>query len=286
MRYLGDFKRGQTLTFLWSTYAATGSSSTPTTAGTVTVYKDGDATESGVNIVDTRSFDGKTGIHLCSCVLNAAFHTPGSDYTVVLLGAVIDGQTVNATLATFSLENRDRMVVSVGTLTAGAGTSATLPVGQRANVRPGDALRVVGKGFKIIDAYNATTGVATFRSSTSPDLAASDPYEVVALPSAEPISAADIATGAIDADAIAADAVAEIQSGLATVSAIFAKTFPASELGFTFEQLLRVMAASLAGKMSGLNLNAPVARNLADTGNVIVAASDASGNRLAVTLTP
>ncbi len=34
------------------------------------------------------------------------FYAPRHDYSIVLVGAVIDGETVNAVLATFSIENR------------------------------------------------------------------------------------------------------------------------------------------------------------------------------------
>jgi hypothetical protein len=107
MMYLGDYVEDGTLAFLWGTNDGDGASITRATDGTVQVYKDDGDTESVAGITDTEDFDGLTGLHLCKIDLSAdAFYAVGSDYTVVVKGAVIDGNTVNAPLATFSIENR------------------------------------------------------------------------------------------------------------------------------------------------------------------------------------
>ena len=88
------------------------------------------------------------------------------------------------------------------------------------------------------------------------------------------ITAAAIATGAIDADALAADAVDEIldeQIGDGTL---------------TLRQAIRLLVAALAAKVSGMGTTTVTFRNAADTANVIVATVDADGNRSAVTQTP
>lgn len=104
--YLGDFEQDATVYFCWNTNNKNGASITRATNGTIKVYKD-DASESTAGIVDTEDFDGLTGIHNCKVNLAAdAFYAPGHDYSVVLTGAVIDGETVNAALASFSIENR------------------------------------------------------------------------------------------------------------------------------------------------------------------------------------
>jgi len=109
MKYLGDFLEDSTVYFGWSTNDANGASITRATDGTVQVYKDDGTTESVAGITDTEDFDGLTGIHMCKIDTGAdAFYATGHDYTVVLAGATIDGQTVNAVLANFSIENRCR----------------------------------------------------------------------------------------------------------------------------------------------------------------------------------
>jgi len=105
--YLGDFKEDSVLYFCWSTNDKDGASITRQTDGTIKVYKDDGTSESTSGITDTEDFDGLSGIHNCKIDLGVdAFYAKGHDYSVILLGAVIDGETVNAVLATFSIENR------------------------------------------------------------------------------------------------------------------------------------------------------------------------------------
>ncbi len=106
-RYLGDFKEDSTLYFCWGTNDKNGASITRTTNGAVKVYKDDGTTESTAGVTDTEDFDSTTGIHNCKIDLSTdAFYATGHDYSVVLAGATIDSETVNAVLATFSIENR------------------------------------------------------------------------------------------------------------------------------------------------------------------------------------
>lgn len=107
MSYLGDYAADGIVDFMWSTNAADGASITRATNGTVSVYKGNSTTQSTAGITDTEDFDSLTGIHHCRINLSAdAFYAAGEDYNVVLSGATIDGEAVNAVLATFSIENR------------------------------------------------------------------------------------------------------------------------------------------------------------------------------------
>lgn len=107
MMYLGDIVEDATIHFLWSTNSAVGASITRAVDGTVQVYKDNGVAQSVAGVTDTEDFDGLTGIHACTIDTSAdAFYATGSNYTVVLAGATIDGQAVNAVLAHFSIENR------------------------------------------------------------------------------------------------------------------------------------------------------------------------------------
>ena len=74
--------------------------------GDIKIYKDNSDSEENSDLTDGRniSYDG----------LNSLFTTygigygesPGHDYTVMLIGATIDGQTVNAIIGSYSVENR------------------------------------------------------------------------------------------------------------------------------------------------------------------------------------
>ncbi len=105
--YLGDFPEDATVHHIWSTNDAAGASITRAVNGTVSVYKDNGVTQSVAGVTDTEDFDGLTGIHALTIDTSAdAFYAKGANYTVVLSAATIDGQTVNAVLAHFSIENR------------------------------------------------------------------------------------------------------------------------------------------------------------------------------------
>ena len=109
MNYLGDFPQDQTVYFYFSTNDVYGGRSDPTTFGTVIVYKDDSTTQTTGGITTTENFDSSdidNGIHLVKIVTTASFYEPAHDYTVILYGAEIDSQTVNAVLASFSIENR------------------------------------------------------------------------------------------------------------------------------------------------------------------------------------
>ncbi len=104
------------------------------------------------------------------------------------------------------------------------------------------------------------------------------------------ITAAKIATDAITAGKIAADAIgaSELAADAATeiAAAVFARAFSAAYGSYTFDEMVKLMAAVLIGKASGLAGTTATFRNLADSADVVVATVDADGNRTAVTKTP
>lgn len=107
MMYLGDYAEDAMLDFKWHSSDSSGASITRATDGTISVYKANGDTQSVEGVTDTEDFDSLTGVHHCRIDLSAhAFYATGNDYQVVLSAATIDGQVVNAVLATFSIENR------------------------------------------------------------------------------------------------------------------------------------------------------------------------------------
>lgn len=112
MNYKGDFATGATVRFMWNTAGADGASITRGTNGSIRIYKDDDTTQrsSSSGITDTEDFDSLTGLHQVEIDLSdnadAGFYAAGHDYQVVIQGAGIDGKTVNAVIAEFSIQNR------------------------------------------------------------------------------------------------------------------------------------------------------------------------------------
>ncbi len=103
--YLGDYVEDALLTFFWGTNNQDGASITRATNGTVKIIRS-DEIPITTGITDTEDTPD-TGIHKCQVDLSAVIgYATGYDYTIWVDGAVIDGQTVNAVLAHFSIENR------------------------------------------------------------------------------------------------------------------------------------------------------------------------------------
>jgi len=106
MMYLGDYANNATIDVKWSTNDKNGASITRATDGQVRVYKGNSMVQTTAGITNTEDADSLTGIHHCRIVLTDAFYETGQDYSVVLQGATIDGESVNAVIAHFSIENR------------------------------------------------------------------------------------------------------------------------------------------------------------------------------------
>ena len=105
MNYLGDFVEDTTVWFPWSTNDTSGGSITRAVDGTVKVRRS-DGTVITTGITDNEDTP-LTGMHECSIDLSAhADYATGYDYFVYVEGATIDGQTINANIASFSIENR------------------------------------------------------------------------------------------------------------------------------------------------------------------------------------
>jgi len=105
--YLGDFKTGGTHYFSFSTNNKSGGKATYS-GGSVKVFKDdvNAGVTAGVTVVKDFGNPAMTGVHNVKLVLTDAFYAAGHDYTVALTEATIDGETVNAVIAEFSIQNR------------------------------------------------------------------------------------------------------------------------------------------------------------------------------------
>lgn len=126
--YLGNFPVSGLVDFNWSSNNANGASITRATNGTVSVYKANGTTQSVAGVSDTEDFDGLTGIHHCRIDTSAdgTFYAAGSEFSVVLSGAIIDGQTVNAVLGHFSIERAGGALAMLKSATYGLSAIETL----------------------------------------------------------------------------------------------------------------------------------------------------------------
>ena len=106
MKDLGDRLEDSTIIFHYNTTDGFGESITPSTSGTIKVVRD-DGTDCTTGVVTYTEDDLDTGIHKVALDTSQnANIIVAHDYTIWLDGAVIDGKTVNAEIASFSIENR------------------------------------------------------------------------------------------------------------------------------------------------------------------------------------
>lgn len=118
MNYLGDFAEDVTVHLPpFTTNDREGAAVAPSSAfeaADLIIYKDNGATQKATTngVTMTSPFDSITGLHVVDIDTSndtgdAGFWTTGADYSVVLSpDETIDGKTVVATLATFSIQNR------------------------------------------------------------------------------------------------------------------------------------------------------------------------------------
>jgi len=105
--YLGDYAEDATIKFFFSTSDLSGGATNLTSNGTISVYKGTNSTQTTAGISFAESPDSVVGVHACTIDLSSdAFYATGYDYSIVLAGAGVAGQTVNAVLAYFSIQNR------------------------------------------------------------------------------------------------------------------------------------------------------------------------------------
>jgi hypothetical protein len=223
--YLGDFLASATIDYMWQTNSSVGSSITRATDGTIQCYKGNSTAEDTSGTFDTEDFDGLTGIHVVhiETTADAAFFATGNDFHVVLNGATIDGQSVNAHLFSFSIENRtikpggitsaslagsciDSTKLAGGALSssrfgASSITSATLAAGTLSSTRFGASCIT-----SVVLAAGALSSTRFGASSITSTVLAGAAISATRIAD-DAITQAKIATGAIAGDNIAANAI-------------------------------------------------------------------------------
>lgn len=168
IQQLGDFPVNAIVRFLWATNGQDGASITRGTNGSIRIYKNDSTTErsSAAGITDTEDLDTQTGVHHLKIDLSdntdAGFYVAGSDYFVVLNGAVIDTKTVNVPLAQFSIGKKPENQSTVrGVVTTGA-TTTSIPT---SSLSPAAAVTDQFKGRIVV--FDNDTATANLRGQGS-----------------------------------------------------------------------------------------------------------------------
>lgn len=105
----GNFREDGIVHFYWNSIDKAGDAVSPSTAGSICIYKDDGTSKvtAPTGITDTRNFNGIIGLHECKIDTNAnIFYARSKSYNVILEGATIDTVVVNTKLCSFSVEDR------------------------------------------------------------------------------------------------------------------------------------------------------------------------------------
>jgi hypothetical protein len=300
--YLGDFKEDETVHFIWDTNNSNGASITRATDGTVSVYKDNGVAQSVAGVTDTEDFDGLTGIHACTIDLSAdVFYATGANYTVVLSAATIDGQTVNAVLAHFSIENRSlgpsdlssyNLLQSTTIATLASQTSFTLTAGSTDNDAYNGCMAIVRdasvstqKAVGLISDYVGGTKTVTLASDPGIfTMAVSDVIDIIAMPKQLPDAEHAAVGGLPTVDAN--NRIVGIQGTKNDFDDLtdYNPSSDTVEGALTYDELLRVLLAVMAGKSAGGGTATITFRDYADGKDRVTATVTSNGNRTAITL--
>lgn len=84
----------------------------------------------------------------------------------------------------------------------------------------------------------------------------------------------------LTANGLAADAVTKIVAG------VFGRLFSAGFLNKTFDEMIKIIAAPIAGHVTGAGTSNPAFKDFAGTSTVVTGTDDASGNRSGMSYTP
>ena len=104
---LGNIKQGDTLNFHFTTIGATGAPTILAGTPVLSVYKNGDPTQTTAGITLVVDFDTTTGLNQVEIVTTDAFYTMGNDFSVIITTGTVGGTSVvGYVVGLFSIEDR------------------------------------------------------------------------------------------------------------------------------------------------------------------------------------
>jgi len=166
--YLGNINENDTIEVPFNTFDSDGASCTITDfANTdVHIHKDGGLTQrnNAAGVTVSIDYDGITGNHLVVIDTSddtvADFWVTGSNYAVRIEGVTINGQTVNAWIGSFSIENRYMRGTNSAALAATAALEASLSDGSITLHSDYDAAKTAAAAGAQMDLVNAPNNTA------------------------------------------------------------------------------------------------------------------------------
>jgi len=259
--WFGNVTASDTITIPWDVVSLQSGSVTPTTAGSIVIYKNNSATQrtSASGVTDTRTFDSVTGTNLLTIDLSdnadAGFYAAGNNYHVMVSGMVVEGLTMNRWIGSFSIQNRN----DYADVREFGGTAGTFS-GGRPEV---NTTHIAGSA---VSTSSAQIGVNVVNAGGTAWASGSLTSGVFATGA---ITAAAIAADAIGASELAADAVTEIAGAVWDIDAT------AHQTGGTFGQAIGDPGAdtttiyqSVVTDAAGTNIAADIVAVKAETASI------------------
>lgn len=275
MPYLGDYASQETVYFTFTTVSTTGAPTQLAGTPAISVYKDGDITQTTTGVTLTVDFDGLTGLNHVAIATTDAFYATGTDFHVIITTGTVGGTSVvGYTVGTFSITNRSalRPTTAGRTLDVSAGGEAGL---DWANI--GSPTTVQGlSGTTVKTATDVETDTADIQSRLPAALVGGRIDSSVGAVAANAITAAAIADGAIDAATFAAgaiDATAIANNAIDTATFAAGTTIPRCTLTdtlttYTGNTVQTGDSFARLGAPAGASVSADVAGVQSDTNDI------------------
>src|SRR5688572_27079212 len=128
--FQGDYLSGDTIAMWYYSFNSLGASATPSSSGSVVVYKDGGLTETSVGVAThTLGADSRVGCNLVVIASAASqnFYSLGGKFEVIASGSSVDGQFVNIPVGTFTIQATYQAgLIHRGGFTTGGSSSFSL----------------------------------------------------------------------------------------------------------------------------------------------------------------
>lgn len=192
--HYGDYLSGETIAMLYHSYNSLGASTTPTSAGSVVVYKDDSATETSVGIAThTIGYDARAGVNLV--VINSAasqtFYSVGGMFHAIASGTSLDGQFVNVPVGSFTIQktyqagmiHRGKFAAggtSAFSLDATAGLRSSTSSFHDGNVVYASGVTTGSQQARIVASYAGATGTVTPDRALTTGVVSTGSYELYA----------------------------------------------------------------------------------------------------------
>ena len=225
MAHLGDFDAAAVIYGKFATYRpSTGATFTLAGSPALSVYKDNSTTQSTTGVTLTADFDSVTGFNHFAIDTSAdgTFYSAGSFFDVVITTGTVDSVSVTGSVVgSFTLRKTAALkpTTAARTLDVSAGGEAGV---DWANVgSPTTAVNLSATNIdvdQVVASVSGAVGSVTGAVGSVTGNVGGNVTGSVGSIATGGIAAASFAANAIDAAALAADAVTEIQSGLATAA--------------------------------------------------------------------